>query len=152
MRRFDVTFRFGCVLAIAGCVSTERFEERHKGAAEALGQQTRDLSDQHETIGNGNIEHLAELVAVACSVRILGETIEETSMEKPNLQEVIERHRKRLLKIDGIVGIAVGAAASDPNRRCIIVYASMDDWPAELPRELDGYDVELHKSSGFHAL
>lgn len=152
MSRFDVPFRFGCVLAIVGGVSTERFEERHKEAAETLGQPTRYLSEQDETIGKGKIEYSEELVAVACWVRILGETLKETSMKKPNLQEVIERHRKRLLKIDGVVGIGAGAPASDPNRRCIIIYASVDDWPSELPRELDGYEVELHKSSGFHAL
>lgn len=66
-------------------------------------------------------------------------------------REAIERHRQRLMQIDGVVGVAFGAPTGSPERRCILVYATVDDWPPELPRQLEGYPVELQKSTGFHA-
>lgn len=72
-------------------------------------------------------------------------------MGKPDPREIIERHRKRLMQIDGVVGVAFGAPDGKPEGRCILVYATVDDWPPELPRQLEGYPVELQKATGFYA-
>jgi hypothetical protein len=73
-------------------------------------------------------------------------------MGEPTLKQVLERHRGRLLQIDAVVGIAIATSQEDPSRPCIVVYADVDEWPQDLPRELDGYPVELHKVGGFEAL
>lgn len=56
------------------------------------------------------------------------------------------------MKIKGVVGIAAGAKAANPKERCILIYTNIDDRPAELPHQLDGYEVEIQKTSGFHIL
>jgi hypothetical protein len=73
-------------------------------------------------------------------------------MEELSLRQVIQRHSKRIMKIKGVVGIAAGAKAAKPKERCILIYTNLDDWPAELPHQLDGYDVEIQKTSGFRIL
>jgi hypothetical protein len=70
----------------------------------------------------------------------------------PSAQEVIERHRKRLLEIPNVHGVAFGVSPTDDSKHRILVYANTDQPPAELPTTLDGYEVEWVKSSGFHAL
>lgn len=70
-------------------------------------------------------------------------------MAKPGLREVIERHRERLLKIEGIHGVGTGESLDDPAEPCIFVYTDLDEWPADLPRELDGYPVRLQHASRF---
>lgn len=72
-------------------------------------------------------------------------------MKKASLQDVVERHRADVLEIDGVAGIAVGVSPVDPAKRCILVYTTTNGWPAGLPHQLDGYDVELVKTSGFRA-
>ena len=66
-----------------------------------------------------------------------------------SLKEVIDRHRLRLMAIDGVEGVGVSTSIDDPARRCIVVYVGVIDPPPELPRTLDGYPVEIRKSSGF---
>ncbi len=70
-------------------------------------------------------------------------------MAEPTLMQVLERHRGRLLQIEGVVGLAVGLSDNDPARHCIVVYARRNEPPADLPTELDGYPVELHRVAGF---
>ena len=70
-------------------------------------------------------------------------------MAEPTLMQVLERHRGRLLQLEGVVGLAVGLSGNDPAKHCIVVYARRNEPPADLPTELDGYPVELHKVAGF---
>ena len=72
-------------------------------------------------------------------------------MNKPSLKEVIERHRAQVMSLQGVVGIAAGLSKTDPQRHCIQVYVTSHDWPEGVPRQLDGYEVELVKTSGFRA-
>jgi len=67
------------------------------------------------------------------------------------IRQILERHRDRLMGIDGVVGVAVGRSSSDPGRFCVLVYATTRERPAGLPETLDGYDVEVRKTSGFRA-
>jgi hypothetical protein len=53
--------------------------------------------------------------------------------------------------IRGVVGVAVGRSSSDPERTCVVVYTTTAERPAELPMTLEGYDVEVHRTSGFRA-
>jgi hypothetical protein len=73
-------------------------------------------------------------------------------MNDPNLKDVVERHRAQVMRLRGVVGIAVGLSKSDPSKRCVQVYVTTNDWPEGVPHQLDGYEVELVKSSGFRAL
>jgi hypothetical protein len=74
-------------------------------------------------------------------------------MSQLTLREVVEKHRRRIMKIPGVVGIGVGGSGNDPGTRCVHVYVQTQDWPAELPRTLGSYPVEIVKTrKGFHAL
>lgn len=69
----------------------------------------------------------------------------------PSLQDVISRHKAQVMGIHGVVGVAAGLSKVDPANRCVQVYVTIDDWPEGLPHTLDGYQVELVKTSGFRA-
>lgn len=73
------------------------------------------------------------------------------ALNGPTLKQVIDTHRTRLMKIHAVHGVAAGLSSSDPPRPCVIVYADTDQWPANLPRELDGFPVEMHSARGFQA-
>lgn len=72
-------------------------------------------------------------------------------MSEPNLKDVVERHRAAVMQVRGVVGIAVGLSRGDSGKRCIQVYVTADDWPEGVPRQLEGCEVELVKSSGLRA-
>lgn len=75
----------------------------------------------------------------------------EKIMKNSPLKDLIKQHRARLMRINGVVGIAAGRSKADPAKWCIQVYVTTDDWPEGLPHQLDGYDVELVKTPGFRA-
>jgi hypothetical protein len=72
-------------------------------------------------------------------------------MAEVALKQVLERHRDRILRIEGVVGIAVGLSDRRPGTPCIVVYADLERWPDELPRDLEGHPVEVHRTAGFEA-
>ncbi|HEY9536894.1 MAG TPA: hypothetical protein VIS03_04810 [Kiloniellaceae bacterium] len=72
-------------------------------------------------------------------------------MTKPSLRDVVERHRHQLLQVTGVAGVAAGAGRSDPQKLCIQVFVTTDQWPEGVSRQIEGYDVELVKTSGFRA-
>lgn len=73
------------------------------------------------------------------------------ALNGPTLKQVIDTHRSRIMTINGVHGVAAGMSSNDPPRPCVIVYADTDQWPANLPRELDGFPVEVHPARGFQA-
>ncbi len=56
------------------------------------------------------------------------------------------------MKIEGVRGVAAATTSQEPHEPCVVVYAATERWPAGLPRELDGYPVELQRASDFRAL
>ena len=72
-------------------------------------------------------------------------------MSNPTLKEVLERRRRDIMQIKGVIGIAAGMSKTDPKKHCIQIFARTDDWPDGVPHRLDGYEVELVKTSGFRA-
>lgn len=68
-----------------------------------------------------------------------------------SLKDVIDRHRAQVMQMHGVVGVAAGVSKADPAKHCVQVYVTTDDWPEGLPRTLDGYEVELIRTSGFRA-
>ena len=46
---------------------------------------------------------------------------------------------------------AGGILKADPQKRSIQVYVTTNHWPEGLPHQLDGYEVELVKTSVFRA-
>ena len=66
-------------------------------------------------------------------------------------KEVLERHRDRIMQLPDVIGIAITRCAEDSQRTCILVYTTTDEWPTELPKELEGYSVQIEsKKNGFH--
>ena len=62
--------------------------------------------------------------------------------------EIIAQHREAIMKMPGVVGLAVGQCRSHAADVCVLVYVKSDKWPENLPRRLDGYDVELVETGG----
>lgn len=93
---------------------------------------------------------IASTLLLACTAGSPPEEKLEQPMseERPGLAEVIARHRQSVMKLPGIVGIAGGLCTESPDEKCILVYSTTGEWPPDLPRELDGYRVELSKATG----
>ena len=72
-------------------------------------------------------------------------------MNEPSLKDVVERHRTMVLQAKGVVGVAGGISKTDPKKLSIQVYVTINHWPDGLPHQLDGFEVELVKTSGFRA-
>lgn len=70
---------------------------------------------------------------------------------KPTLKDVVERHRHHLLRVAGVAGVAAGVGKSDPRKLCIQIFVTTDQWPEGVSHQIEGYDVELVKTSGFRA-
>jgi hypothetical protein len=74
-------------------------------------------------------------------------------MTNPSLQEVVGRHQQSVMKLPSVTGIAGGVSPTTAGKKCILVYvADSSVWPAGLPKQLEGYDVELVGGGGFRAL
>lgn len=74
-------------------------------------------------------------------------------MSAASPKEVLERHRASIMKIAGVVGVGFGLSPTEPGQKRILVYTTGSDWPAGLPRQIEGYAVEtLRRKKGFHAL
>ena len=57
------------------------------------------------------------------------------------------------MKIPGVVGVSFGISPTRPGTRCILVHATTEEWPPDLPHELDGIEVEVVRvPGGFRAL
>ncbi len=67
------------------------------------------------------------------------------------LKDILDRNRDRLMAIDGVVGVAIGRSSRDPEKLCVLVYSTAKVRPAALPETLEGYDIEVQRSSGFRA-
>lgn len=72
-------------------------------------------------------------------------------MKNPGLKDVIDRHRADVMRIQGVAGLAAGRSKADSSKHRIHVYVTTTDWPEGLPHQLDGYDVELVKTTRFRA-
>lgn len=64
----------------------------------------------------------------------------------------MEENRDAIMKIPGVQGVGVGLSPTQPGQHCILVYLTGNNWPATLPKEIEGYRVEIVETKGFHAL
>ena len=76
----------------------------------------------------------------------------EPSFSEPSFSEIVERHRKRLMAIPEVTGVAVGLSPQDSTRKCVLVYVTSQQRPEGVPEELDGAPVEIVRTRGFQAL
>lgn len=60
-----------------------------------------------------------------------------------DIAEAIEKHRSRIMDIPGVIGLAAARSRDDSAGICIRVYSSGEEWPADLPEQLEGYRVEV---------
>ena len=72
-------------------------------------------------------------------------------MAERDMKDTIDRHRKRLMQLPGVTGVAVGLSKTDTSQCCILVYVTNEDWPAGLERLIEGYPVETVKTKPFRA-
>jgi hypothetical protein len=73
-------------------------------------------------------------------------------LSRRGLAAVRLRHDAELLGVEGVVGIGDGQA--DDGRPCIKVYVAKRtaSLVRRLPREIEGYPVQIEDSGEFHAL
>jgi hypothetical protein len=55
------------------------------------------------------------------------------------------------MEIDGVVGVAIARSSSDPRKLCVLVYTTAAERPSGLPEEIEGWQIEVRKTSGFRA-
>ncbi|MBB2924654.1 hypothetical protein [Cellulomonas cellasea] len=66
-------------------------------------------------------------------------------------QETVERNRARLMAIDGVIGVGMGARAD--GSRALVVYVRNARTAGVLPERVDGIPVDaVEVPGGFHAL
>lgn len=74
-------------------------------------------------------------------------------MDELKPEDVVRNHSDDIMKIPGVIGVGAGLSQSGSGKKCILVYARSAGWPETLPRELDGYPVEIVvRTGGFRAL
>lgn len=74
-------------------------------------------------------------------------------MSETSLKEILDKHRESIMKIPGVIGVGVGLSPSKLGKKCILVYITSDERPAELPVQIEGVDVEMIKrTKDFRAL
>ena len=72
-------------------------------------------------------------------------------MNDKSIQEVKEAWEKRLMSIPGVMGVGI-SLTKDTRERCIKVYANREASVAKIPREIEGYPVEVEIRRPFRAL
>lgn len=72
-------------------------------------------------------------------------------MTSPSIEEVHRAHTDTLMAIPGVVGTAIGRCDGAP---CIKVYVveRTPELERRIPRQLDGYAVEIEVTGEFRAL
>ncbi len=73
-------------------------------------------------------------------------------MEKPSIEDVMNRHEDRIMGLKNVVGIGIGE--KETGVPCILVFVGRRDPETErsIPRELDGYPVKIEEIGEVRAL
>jgi hypothetical protein len=73
--------------------------------------------------------------------------------EQPEFADVISKYRRKIMKMPGVKGVAVGSCPNNPQAYCVLVYSITGKWPPGLPPQLDGYPVAIVKiKKGFRPM
>ena len=72
-------------------------------------------------------------------------------MKEKGIQEVKEAWEKRLMSIPGVMGVGI-SLTKDTREPCIKVYASREASVAKIPKEIEGYPIEVEVREPFRAL
>jgi hypothetical protein len=74
-------------------------------------------------------------------------------MSKKKIEEVTSVWEKRLMDIPGVIGIGAGLT-KDRSQVCIKIYVSREDSKQadRIPKEIEGYPVEVETRKPFKAL
>lgn len=72
-------------------------------------------------------------------------------MPEEAIGSVFESHKKSLLELDGVVGVAIGKHEGRP---CIRVFVARknDELLRQIPVALDGYKISIEETGEFRAL
>ncbi|MFO7610566.1 MAG: hypothetical protein R6X35_15495 [Candidatus Krumholzibacteriia bacterium] len=90
---------------------------------------------------------LLVLALAAC-----GPPRQEETVDRPDIMSVVDTHAPRLIAIEGVAAIAVGAL--DSGEPCVRIYvvALTDALRAQLPPTLEGWPVVLEESGEIRPL
>ena len=75
---------------------------------------------------------------------------QRTPVNQPSIEQVLSAHRDSLMAVPGVVGIAIGRRQGAP---CILVMVTQRTAELDrlLPRELEGYPVEVQETGPIRA-
>lgn len=62
------------------------------------------------------------------------------------IDDVLKKHQDRIIAIPGVHGIGVGANS------CLTIYVSQNVDESQIPKEIEGFKVNVEKTEGFSAL
>ncbi len=73
-------------------------------------------------------------------------------MEKTSIEDVISRYEDQLMSIEGVVGVGIGETST--GEPCIKVYVieKTPELEEVIPKELEGYTVEIEEVGEVKAL
>lgn len=73
-------------------------------------------------------------------------------MTRPPAAEVVERHSRALMAIDGVSGVFVGATPEGSPCIKVLVRDASEPLVARIPQELEGYPVFVVEGGDIRAL
>lgn len=76
----------------------------------------------------------------------------EETVDRPDIMSVVDAHAPRLIAIEGVAAIAVGAL--DSGEPCVRIYVVelTDSLRAQLPQTLEGWPVDVEESGEIRPL
>lgn len=95
---------------------------------------------------------IVAVLALALALAACGPQRREEAVERPDIMSVVDAHAPRLIAIDGVAAIAVGAL--DSGEPCVRIYVVelTDSLRAQLPRTLEGWPVDIEESGEIRPL
>ena len=72
-------------------------------------------------------------------------------MPQKSIEEVKEAWEKKLMATEGVTAIGI-SLSKDRVNPCIKVFVTSEKAAASIPKDLDGYPVEVVRRSSFQAL
>ena len=94
---------------------------------------------------------LTSILILSCSNKAVDEGRGENNMSTKTIEEVLEEHTNALMAIGGVVGVGQGLC---DGQDCIKVFVIelTPELQQKIPKEIDGYAVEVEVTGEFKAL
>jgi len=93
---------------------------------------------------------VAGVCLLACVTARPADQGEQDVMAKKTIDEVLGEHSGRLMSIPGVVGTAEGLKDGRPSVKVLVIQKTTE-LERKIPRELDGYPVEIIETGEIRA-